>query len=163
MLAEIRGRSQITIPSEIIKKLGISEGDKFDIMERDGGIFLCPVVVYPKDKIAKIAKILKQSENDTKARTAFESVEDMYKLKYTKEFERDLKKLSAAEQKQTANKLKLLMQNPFYPSLRTKKVQGLDNVFEMSVNMDIRILWRYENGVIILLIDIGHHKDILGL
>ena len=156
MLAEIRGRSQITIPSEIIKKLGISEGDKFDIMERDGGIFLCPVVVYPKDKIAKIAKILKESENDTKTRTAFESVEDMFS-------DRDLKKLSAAEQKQTANKLKLLMQNPFYPSLRTKKVQGLDNVFEMSVNMDIRILWRYENGVIILLIDIGHHKDILGL
>ena len=78
MLAEIRGRSQITIPSEIIKKLGISECDKFDIMERDGGIFLCPVVVYPKDKIAKIAKILKESENDTKTRTAFESVEDMF-------------------------------------------------------------------------------------
>lgn len=78
MLAEIRGRSQVTIPSEIIKKLGISEGDKFDIMERDGGIFLCPVVVYPKDKIAKIAKILKESENDTKTRTAFESVEDMF-------------------------------------------------------------------------------------
>ncbi len=78
MLAEIRGRSQITIPSEIIKKLGISEGDKFDIMERDGGIFLCPVVVYPKDKIAKIAKILKESKNDTKTRTAFESVEDMF-------------------------------------------------------------------------------------
>lgn len=78
MLAEIRGRSQITIPSEIIKKLGISEGDKFDIMERDGGIFLCPVVVYPKDKIAKIAKILKESENDTKTRTAFKSVEDMF-------------------------------------------------------------------------------------
>lgn len=78
MLAEIRGRSQITIPSEIIKKLGISEGDKFDIMERDGGIFLCPVVVYPKDKIAKIAKILKESENDTKKQTAFESVEDMF-------------------------------------------------------------------------------------
>ena len=78
MLAEIRGRSQITIPSEIIKKLGISEGDKFDIMERDGGIFLCPVVVYPKDKIAKIAKILKVSESDTKKKTAFESVEDMF-------------------------------------------------------------------------------------
>ena len=78
MLAEIRGRSQITIPSEIIKKLGISEGDKFDIMERDGGIFLCTVVVYPKDKIAKIAKILKESENDTKTRTAVESVEDMF-------------------------------------------------------------------------------------
>lgn len=78
MLAEIRGRSQITIPAEIIKKLGILEGDKFDITEREGGIFLCPVVVYPKDKIAKIAKILKESENDTKKQAAFESVEDMF-------------------------------------------------------------------------------------
>ena len=78
MLAEIRGRSQITIPSEIIKKLGILEGDKFDIIEKDGGIFLCPVVVCPKDKIEKIAQILKESENDTKNRKAFESVEDMF-------------------------------------------------------------------------------------
>ena len=87
----------------------------------------------------------------------------MYKLKYTKEFEKNLKKLSAREQKAVANKIKILIENPFYPSLRTKKVQGIDNVFEMSVNMDIRILWRYENGVIILLLDIGHHKNILGV
>lgn len=87
----------------------------------------------------------------------------MYKLKYTKEFEKDLKSLTKQEQKLIANKLKMLVQNPFYPSLRTKKVQGLDNVFEMSVNMDIRILWKYENRVIILLLDVGHHKDILGL
>ena len=87
----------------------------------------------------------------------------MYKLKYTKSFEKDLKKLSRSEQKTVVQKLKILAENPFHPSLRTKKVQGLDNVFEMSVNMDIRILWRYENGVIILLLDIGHHKDILGI
>ncbi len=48
-------------------------------------------------------------------------------------------------------------------ALRTKKVQGLDNVFEMSVNMDIHILWKYENGIIILLLDVEHHKNILGL
>lgn len=87
----------------------------------------------------------------------------MYKLKYTKAFLKDLKKLSPPEQKAVAQKLKILTENPFYPSLRTKKVQGIDNVFEMSVNMDIRILWRYENGVIILLLDVGHHKDILGI
>ncbi len=87
----------------------------------------------------------------------------MYKLKYTKEFEKDLKKLSPSEQKAVSAKLKLFVQNPFYPSLRTKKVQGIDNVFEMSVNMDIRILWRYENGIIILLLDVGHHKDMLGI
>lgn len=78
MLAEIRGRSQITIPAEIIKSLGISEGDKFDIMEKDGGIFLCPVVVYPKDKMAKIAKLIKDSESDISKQTEFDSVEDMF-------------------------------------------------------------------------------------
>lgn len=78
MLAEIRGRSQITIPSEIIKKLGISEGDKFDIVEKDGGIFLCPVVVYPKDKLIKIAKILKDSELEISKQKEFDTVEEMF-------------------------------------------------------------------------------------
>ena len=78
VLAEIRGRSQITIPAELIKKLGISEGDKFDIMEKDGGIFLCPVVVYPKEKIAQIAKLIKESESEISNQKAFESVDDMF-------------------------------------------------------------------------------------
>ncbi len=78
MLAEIRGRSQITIPAEIIKKLGISEGDKFDIVEKDGGIFLCPVIVYPKDKLLKIAKLIKDSESELSAQESFDSVEGMF-------------------------------------------------------------------------------------
>ena len=78
MLAEIRGRSQITIPAEIVRKLGISEGDKFEVMEKDGGIFLCPVVVYPKEKLTKIAKIIKDSEEDIAGQAASESVEDMF-------------------------------------------------------------------------------------
>lgn len=78
MLAEIRGRSQITIPADIVKKLGISEGDKFDVIEKDGGIFLCPVVIYPKEKIAQLAKLIKDSEMDIKKQSAFESVEDMF-------------------------------------------------------------------------------------
>lgn len=78
MLAEIRGRSQITIPSEIIKKLGISEGDKFEIVEKDGGIFLCPVVVYPKDKLSKIARLIKESESELSKQPGFDSVEEMF-------------------------------------------------------------------------------------
>jgi bifunctional DNA-binding transcriptional regulator/antitoxin component of YhaV-PrlF toxin-antitoxin module len=53
----MRGRSQITFPFEIVKKLGIGEGDKFEVMERDGGVFLCPVVVYPKAKMEETANI----------------------------------------------------------------------------------------------------------
>lgn len=78
MLAEIRGRSQITIPAEIIKKLGISEGDKFDIVEKDGGIFLCPVIVYPKDKLLKIAKLIKDSEIELSSQESYDTVEDMF-------------------------------------------------------------------------------------
>lgn len=85
-----------------------------------------------------------------------------YKLKYLKAFTKDFKKLSKDEQKAVIQKLKLLVENPFYPSLRTKKVQGYDDMFEMSVNMDIRILWKYKDNVIILLLDVGHHKDMLG-
>jgi len=61
------------------------------------------------------------------------------------------------------NKLKLLINDPFYPSLRTKQVQRTDEIFELIVNMDIRILWKYEGDIIILLIDVGHHKKMLGL
>ena len=48
MLAELRVKSQITIPKEIINSLGLSEGDKFEVFEKDGTICLVPVVVYPK-------------------------------------------------------------------------------------------------------------------
>ena len=41
--------------------------------------------------------------------------------------------------------------------------EDTETVANEDEEMDIRILWRYENGVIILLIDTGHHKDILGL
>jgi addiction module RelE/StbE family toxin len=81
-----------------------------------------------------------------------------YKIKPTKAFEKNLKKLTAQEQKLVAKKLMLMMVNPFYPSLRTKKVQGFQGVFECSVNMDIRILWRYDREDIIITLDIGHHS-----
>ena len=77
MLVEMRARSQITLPNEIIKRLGIGEGDMFEVMEREGGIFLCPVVVYPKAKLKKIVKIIKEHESNPA--TIYDSVEDMFK------------------------------------------------------------------------------------
>ena len=77
MLVEMRARSQITLPNEIIKNLGINEGDKFEVEERDGGVFLCPVIVYPKAKLEQLAKIIK--EHKKKPSAVYESVEDMFK------------------------------------------------------------------------------------
>ena len=48
MLTELRPKSQVTIPKEIIVKLGLSEGDTLDICEKDGAICIVPVAVYPR-------------------------------------------------------------------------------------------------------------------
>lgn len=83
-----------------------------------------------------------------------------YKITYSKAFKKHYKKLSDAEKKQTKKKLGFFIENPLHPSLRAKKIQGVEDIWESSVNMDIRIIWFYENNELILLLDIGHH-DIL--
>ena len=83
-----------------------------------------------------------------------------YRLEFSGDFQKQLKRLSPIHQKMVFKKVQMLADNPFHPSLRTKKVQGIEALFECSVNMDIRILWMYREGKIILLLDVGHH-DIL--
>ena len=48
MISELIAKSQITIPKDLVDKLGLSEGDKLEIYEKDGIICIMPVVVYPK-------------------------------------------------------------------------------------------------------------------
>ena len=83
-----------------------------------------------------------------------------YEFTYTPRFKKHFKTLSSAERRQLKNKLELLSENPSHPSLRVKRIQGSDELFECSVNMDIRIIWYYEGDKIIILLDVGHH-DIL--
>jgi mRNA interferase RelE/StbE len=63
-----------------------------------------------------------------------------YEFTFTPRFQKHFKGLTAQEKKQLKNKLELLAQNPFHPSLRTKRIQGTTDLFECSVNMDIRII-----------------------
>ncbi len=80
MLAELRQKSQITIPKEIIVKLGLSEGDKLDVFEKDGTICMLPVVVYPK----KVLDELRGELEEVKAKVAsgeqpvFDSVDALF-------------------------------------------------------------------------------------
>lgn len=83
-----------------------------------------------------------------------------YKFTFASNFQKHLKNLTAQEKKQLNNKLRILAENPFHASLRTKHIQGTENFFECSVNMNVRIIWQYESDKMIALIDVGHH-DIL--
>ena len=81
----------------------------------------------------------------------------MLKITYSNRFQKHYKKLSAQEKNLFKQKLGLFVKNPWHPSLRVKRIQGTEDLFEFSVNMDIRVIWYYEGDAIVLLIDIGHH------
>ena len=62
MLAELRAKSQITIPKELIDRLGLSEGDKLEIYEKDGVICIMPVAVYPKKYLGELREEIEETK-----------------------------------------------------------------------------------------------------
>jgi len=48
MLAELREKSQMTLPKPLVDRLGLKVGDKFAVNETGGVITLVPVELYPK-------------------------------------------------------------------------------------------------------------------
>jgi mRNA interferase RelE/StbE len=75
----------------------------------------------------------------------------------TERFKRSYKQLSQDEQKK---KLDLMSKNPHHPSLRTKKVQGTDHIFECSITMAMRMTWQYDGKTIMLRV-VGDHDAVL--
>ena len=51
MIAELRSKSQITIPEQLVDSLGLSIGDKLDVFEDNGMICIMPVAVYPQEYV----------------------------------------------------------------------------------------------------------------
>jgi len=81
-------------------------------------------------------------------------------IEYSDSFREGVRWLSPEAKKQLKKKLELMVENPRHPSLRCKKIQGIDGIFEISVNMDIRMTWQYtEDGI--LLRKIGEHDKTL--
>ena len=81
----------------------------------------------------------------------------MLQITFTDRFRKHYAELTTIEKKQFKNKLALFAENPLHPSLRVKRIQGTDNLFEFSVNIDIRVIWFYEGETLVALVDIGHH------
>lgn len=81
MLAELRTKSQITIPKDIVASLGLSEGDKLEIYEKDGTIYMVPVAVYPKKYIEELHSEMKQIKEDIDSgkHPVFNNIDDLMK------------------------------------------------------------------------------------
>lgn len=80
MLAELRTKSQITIPKEIVASLGLSEGDKLDVCERDGVIYLVPVTVYPKKYVDALHREIEEIKTDIASgkKPVFDNVDALF-------------------------------------------------------------------------------------
>lgn len=80
MLAELRTKSQITIPKVVINKLGIKEGDKLEITERNGVIQIMPVVVYPKKYVEQLKVEIAEIKDELKkgTRSAYNNLDSLF-------------------------------------------------------------------------------------
>lgn len=80
-----------------------------------------------------------------------------YEFTFTSHFKKHFKTMTMQDKRRLQKTLDLLANNPYHPSLRTKKIQGTVDKFESSVNMDIRIIWFFDGDKIIIVVDVGHH------
>jgi mRNA-degrading endonuclease YafQ of YafQ-DinJ toxin-antitoxin module len=78
---------------------------------------------------------------------------------FTARFKKSYKQLAERDQKTIKKKLDLMSRNPHHPSLRTKKVQGTDGIFECSITMSIRATWEYEGESNRLRV-VGDHDEV---
>ena len=81
MIVELRKKSQITIPKEIVTALDLREGDHLEINYSEGVIHLEPVAIYSKAYVEKLEKsVMMISEEPNKyTEGPFSSVEDAIK------------------------------------------------------------------------------------
>ncbi len=77
----------------------------------------------------------------------------------TESFKRDFQALPEDIQARAERAIRLLAENPRHPSLRAKKMRGLEEIWEASVSMSYRITYQLA-GDTLTLRRIGTH-DIL--
>lgn len=80
MLVELKAKSQVTIPKDIVNSMNLNQGDQFEVIEDDGKIVLVPVAIYPeyvikelKEQVKEIKKSIKKGEQPV-----FDSIDSLF-------------------------------------------------------------------------------------
>jgi AbrB family looped-hinge helix DNA binding protein len=78
MIIDLRKKSQITIPKEIVAELNLQEGDHLEVSVKGGAIIIEPVAVYSKSYIRKLEDtVMRLNEENIKYNGGpFKSLED---------------------------------------------------------------------------------------
>jgi len=99
MIIDLRKKSQITIPKEIIDELNLYEGDHLDISVKDGKIIIEPVAVYSKSYIQKLENTVLRLQEDSSNYNVgpFKSVEEAIQYLESSETDSDKEKNKSDE------------------------------------------------------------------
>jgi AbrB family looped-hinge helix DNA binding protein len=89
MIIELRKKSQITIPKEIVDQLHLQEGDHLEISVKDGAVLLEPVAIYSKSYIQKLEDTVMRINDESNNYNVgpFKSVEEA--IDYLEESDED--------------------------------------------------------------------------
>jgi mRNA interferase RelE/StbE len=79
---------------------------------------------------------------------------------FTKQFEQAYEKLTKAEKRSVRKALALLGDNPKYPSLRVKKMEGKQNVWEARPSKRLRMTFEIVEETIFMR-NVGEHDKVL--
>lgn len=82
----------------------------------------------------------------------------------TERFKKAFRSLPVPIQQNAIKALRLLAENPRHPSLRVKKIQGTESIWEGRVDQKYRFTFQLENEndhVVIVLRNIDNHDDCL--
>ena len=70
MIVDLKQKSQVTIPMELVKKLNLAVGDKLEVEEKDGKLIITPVVIIPKDQVWYYSREWQDKEKEVELQIA---------------------------------------------------------------------------------------------
>lgn len=80
MLVELKAKSQVTIPKEIVQSMELNQGDHFEVTEDNGKIVLVPVAVYPEHVIRSLKAEVREIKESIKNgnQPVFDSIDSLF-------------------------------------------------------------------------------------
>lgn len=80
MLVELKAKSQVTIPKDIVNSMDLSQGDQFEVIEDHGKIVLVPVAIYPEHVIKELKAQVEEIKENIKNgdQPIFDSIDSLF-------------------------------------------------------------------------------------
>lgn len=84
-------------------------------------------------------------------------------LRYSARFKKQYKKLPEKTQSRVNDRITLFRVNPLHPMLRNHPLQGnFVGYWSINISGDIRALYKYDDGDVIIFALIGTHSELYG-